>query len=99
MTNQPIDEEIPSEIDFTEATCGRHYIPAKSAVLLPASIKRSVWKYSSDKAERKANTSAKIFVVVAGGVEVCWEDAQGYDCEGEGFGAGLEVAAEGFFVV
>lgn len=53
MTNQPIDEEIPAEIDFGKATRGRHHIPAEATVFLPASIERSVWEYFSDKAERK----------------------------------------------
>ena len=53
MTNQPMNEEIPSEIDFSKATRGRHHIPIESAVFLPASIERSVWEYFSDKAERK----------------------------------------------
>jgi hypothetical protein len=53
MSNQPIDDEMPAEIDFSRATRGRHYIPAEAAVFLPTSIERSVWEYFSDKAERK----------------------------------------------
>ena len=53
MTNQPIDEEMPVEVDFSKATRGRHHIPADAVVFLPASIERSVWEYFSDKAERK----------------------------------------------
>jgi len=54
MSNQPIDNEMPEEIDFSRATRGgRHHIPAEAAVFLPASIERSVWEYFSDKAERK----------------------------------------------
>jgi hypothetical protein len=53
MTNQPIDEEMPEEIDFSKAKRGRHHIPAESTVFLPASIERSVWEYFSEKAERK----------------------------------------------
>ena len=53
MTNQPMDEEMPAEIDFRKATRGRHHIPAEAAVFLPALIERSVWEYFSDKAERK----------------------------------------------
>jgi len=53
MTNQPIDEDIPAEIDFREATRGRHHIPDEATVYLPASIERSVWQYFSDKAESK----------------------------------------------
>jgi len=53
MTNQPMDEEMPDEIDFKKATRGRHHIPAEAGVFLPASIEKSVWEYFSDKAERK----------------------------------------------
>ncbi len=53
MTDQPMDEEMPVEIDFSNATRGRHHISADAAVFLPASIEKSVWEYFSDKAERK----------------------------------------------
>lgn len=53
MTNQPIDDEMPAEIDFRKAMRGRHHIPAEATVFLPASIERSVWEYFSDRAERK----------------------------------------------
>ncbi len=53
MSNQPIDDEIPEEIDFSSATRGRHHIPADAPVFLPASIERSVWEYFADKAERQ----------------------------------------------
>lgn len=52
MTNEPIDQEMPAEIDFKKATRGRHYIPAEATVFLPASIEKSVWEYFSNKAER-----------------------------------------------
>jgi hypothetical protein len=53
MTKQPIDEEMPMEIDFSKATRGRHHIPAEGTVFLPASIEKSVWEYFSEKAARK----------------------------------------------
>ncbi len=53
MTNEPVNEEMPAEIDFSRATRGLHHISAEAAVFLPASIERSVWEYFSDKAERK----------------------------------------------
>lgn len=53
MTNEPVDEAMPAEIDFGKAARGRHHIPAEATVFLPASIERSVWEYFSDKAERK----------------------------------------------
>lgn len=39
MTNQPIDEEMPAAIDFSNATRGRHHVPVEAA--------------SSEKADRK----------------------------------------------
>jgi hypothetical protein len=35
MTDEPIDEEMPAEIDFGTAVRGHHYIPAEAAVFLP----------------------------------------------------------------
>lgn len=52
MTNQPIDEEILAEIDFSKATRGSHRIPTHAPVFLPASIERRVWEYFSDRAAR-----------------------------------------------
>jgi hypothetical protein len=53
MTNQPTDDEMPVEIDFSKATRGRHHISSEATVFLPAFIEKSVWEYFSDKAERK----------------------------------------------
>ena len=54
MTNRANDEGgMPAEIDFTNASRGRHQIPADAKVFLPASIERSVWEYFSAKAELK----------------------------------------------
>lgn len=53
MTNQPMDNEMPLEVDFSKATRGRHHIPAEATVFLPASIEKSVWEYFSDKAARQ----------------------------------------------
>ena len=53
MINQPMDEEMPTEIDFSKATRGLHHIPPDAPVFLPASIEKSVWEYFSDKAQRK----------------------------------------------
>lgn len=53
MTNEPIDEEMPVEIDFSKARRGRHHISADATVFLPTSIEKSVWEYFSEKAERK----------------------------------------------
>ena len=53
MTNEPIDDEMPPEIDFSKAARGHHHIPREAVIFLPTSIERSVWEYFSDKAERK----------------------------------------------
>jgi len=53
MTDEPIDNEMPAEIDFGKAVHGHHQIPAEASVFLPVSIERSVWEYFSDKAQRK----------------------------------------------
>ena len=53
MSNQPIDDDMPAEIDFGNARRGLHHIPPGSKVFLPASIERSVWEYFSRKAEQK----------------------------------------------
>lgn len=53
MTNEPVDDAIPTEIEFGKGTRGLHHIPAQATVFLPASIERSVWEYFADKAERK----------------------------------------------
>ncbi len=64
MTNQPIDEEMPAEIDFKKATRGRHHIPAEATVFLPALIERSVWEYFSNEADRKGIGLAQLLTEV-----------------------------------
>jgi hypothetical protein len=51
MSNQPNDDSMPDEIDFTNAVRSLHHIPPGSKVFLPASIERSVWQYFSAKAQ------------------------------------------------
>jgi hypothetical protein len=51
MSYQPIeDDDMPSEIDFSQGVRGLHHIPASAKVFLPALIERSVWEYFSGKA-------------------------------------------------
>jgi hypothetical protein len=47
------DNDIPSEIDFSNAVRGLHHVPPGAKVLMPASIERSVWEYFSGKAEQR----------------------------------------------
>ena len=54
MNDRPIDDDdMPAEVDFSEAVRGLHHIPAGAKVYLPASIERSVWEYFSAKAKQK----------------------------------------------
>jgi uncharacterized DUF497 family protein len=53
MSNQPVDDDMPVEIDFSKAERGLHHIPAAAKVFLPTSRERSVWQYYSNKAQQK----------------------------------------------
>ena len=53
MSDRPIKDEMPSEIDFSKGVRGLHHIPAGAKVFVPTSIERSVWEYFSSKAEQK----------------------------------------------
>jgi hypothetical protein len=44
---------VPAEIDFSKGRRGLHHIPAKSRVLVPASIEKDVWDYFSSRADQK----------------------------------------------
>ena len=53
MNNQPADDAMPAEIDFSKGVRGLHHIPPEGKTLMPASIERSVWEYFSGKAEER----------------------------------------------
>jgi len=53
MSNQPIDDDMPAEINLRNAKRGLHHIPPGSRIFLPASIERSVWEYFARKAEQQ----------------------------------------------
>jgi hypothetical protein len=53
MKERPIDDNVPTEIDFSKGVRGLHHVPADAKVLLPVSIERSVWEYFSGRAEQK----------------------------------------------
>ncbi len=53
MNNPSNDDEIPAEIDFSQAKRRAHHIPDQAATFMPTSIERSVGEYFSDKAERR----------------------------------------------
>ena len=72
MTNNPIDEDMPEEIDFSKAVRGLHHIPAEAVVFLPASIERSVWEYFSDKAAQTGvSLSHFLSDVLKRDIEIC----------------------------
>jgi hypothetical protein len=53
MSNEPIENDMPSEVDFSKGVRGLHHTPPDAKVFLPASIERSVWRYFSKKAEQR----------------------------------------------
>ena len=53
MNDQPVEDEMPAEIDFSKGVRGLHHIPAGSQIFMPASIEKSVWAYFSRKAEAR----------------------------------------------
>jgi hypothetical protein len=53
MSDRPIDDEMPVEIDFSKAARGGHHIPAGAAIFMPASIEKHVWEYFAGKAEQR----------------------------------------------
>jgi len=53
MNGTPMQDDTPTEIDFSEGARGLHHIPAGAKVFVPASIERGVWEYFSGKAEQK----------------------------------------------
>jgi hypothetical protein len=53
MNNQPIENDMPAEIDFSKATRGAHHIPPGERILMPASIEKNVWEYFAGKAQQR----------------------------------------------
>ena len=53
MNNEPIEDNMPAEIDFSKGVRGLHHFPSDAKVLMPASIERTVWEYFSGKAEQR----------------------------------------------
>ena len=52
-TNDIDTDDMPEEIDYSNAIRGLHHIPAGSRVYLPASIEKDVWEYFAAKAESR----------------------------------------------
>ncbi len=61
---KPNTNEMPTEIDFSEATRGLHHIPKDARVFVPASIEESVWNYFSAKAAQKGVAVADLLTEV-----------------------------------
>lgn len=53
MNNQPADDEMPSEIDFSKGVRGLHHIAPGSKVFMPVSIEKGVWEYFSAIADQR----------------------------------------------
>jgi hypothetical protein len=53
MSNQPDEDGMPAEIDFSKGIRGLQHIPSSAKILLQASIEKSVWEYFSGKAEQR----------------------------------------------
>lgn len=53
MSNTPIADEMPPEIDFSNGVRGLHHIPPDAKVFVLTSIERAVWEYFSEKAEQR----------------------------------------------
>lgn len=50
---KPTADEMPDEIDFSNAQRGVHSINSAALVFVPTSIEEGVWNYFSAKAARK----------------------------------------------
>lgn len=53
MSDTPLCDEIPPEIDFSKGVRGLHHIKVGDRVFVPTSVEREVWEYFFDKAEQK----------------------------------------------
>lgn len=53
MNDQPIENDMPAEIDFGKAVRGVHHISPGDRILMPASIEKNVWEYFAGKAQQR----------------------------------------------
>ncbi len=53
MIDEPIEDDIPAEIDFSKASRGLHHVPSGATVFPPASIEKPVWEYFAEKAHQR----------------------------------------------
>jgi hypothetical protein len=61
---KPTADEMPDEIDFSNAQRGVHLIKSEARVCVPASIEEGVWKYFSAKAAKKGVDVADLLTEV-----------------------------------
>jgi hypothetical protein len=61
---KPTADEMPDEIDFSNAQRGVHSINSAARVFVPASIEEGVWKYFSAKAAKKGVDVADLLTEV-----------------------------------
>lgn len=60
MSDYPVEDKMPANIDFSKGARGVHSIPSGSKVFLPVAIERTVWEYFSGKAEQKGVDLAEL---------------------------------------
>jgi len=71
MNNQPIENDMPAEIDFSRAARGVHHIPPGEKVFMPASIEKEVWEYFAGRAEQRGiELSALLTEVLKRDIEI-----------------------------
>ena len=71
MSNQPIEDDMPEEIDFSKAARGVHHIPPDERIFVPASIEKVVWEYFAGKAEQRGiELSALLTEVLRRDIEI-----------------------------
>jgi hypothetical protein len=71
MNNQPLDDDMPDEIDFSKAARGIHHVPTGERILMPASIEKNVWEYFAGKAEQRGiELSALLTEVLRRDIEI-----------------------------
>ena len=71
MTNEPMPDDTPAEIDFSKGRRGLHHIPGGSKVLMPVAIEQSVWEYFSQRAgQRGVSLSDLVSEVLKRDIEI-----------------------------
>jgi len=64
MTDLFEDDQMPSEIDFSDGTRGLHYIRPTDSVYIPVSIERSVWEHFAALAQQRGLVTEDLVTAV-----------------------------------